>query len=138
MRPAILGEATQAYREVLAVSIACFTDVCAALKPGATLGAVMAAADEAVARHGKGACKGSHPVMHARGLGDEYPAPLRPKDMETQGKIALQAGMVFVLKPRISRDDGIVAQIGDTVVVEAGGGRRLGRAKLALMEVPWG
>ena len=137
VRPAILGQATKAYREVLEISIACFSDVCAALKPGATLGAVMAAADQSVARHGKGACKGSHPVLHARGLGDEYPAPLRPKDMEKQGGITLEAGMVFVLKPRIAREDGIVAQVGDTVVVESSGGRRLGRAPLEVAEIPW-
>jgi len=137
VRPAVLGKPEPAYREVLDISIATFTDVLAALKAGSTLGAVIAAADEAVAKHGKGKCKSSHPVMHARGLGDEYPAPLRPGDMKKQGDITMQAGMVFVLKPRISRDDGVVAQIGDTVVVEAGGGRRLGKAPLKLIEVPW-
>lgn len=138
VRPVVLGHATPDYRAVLDVSIAAFNDVLAALKEGNRLGSVIKTFDDSVARHGKGACSGSHPLMHARGLGDEYPAVLRPKDIEKQGDIALKAGMVFVVKPRITRTDGVVAQFGDTVVVEAGGGRRLGKASLALVEIPWG
>lgn len=138
VRPVVLGRATADYRAVLDVSVAAFKDVLASLKAGNRLGAVIKSFDESVARHGKGACSGSHPLMHARGLGDEYPAVLRPKDIEKQGDIPLEAGMVFVVKPRIARNDGVTAQIGDTVVVEAGGGRRLGKAPLELQEIPWG
>jgi len=51
--------------------------------------------------------------------------------------VRLQKGMVFILKPKIRRG-GVAVQVGDTVVVGDGGGRRLGGAPLALFEVPWG
>jgi len=138
VRPILLGRATPDYRAVLDVSIACLEEVIASLKAGSTLGSVIKLFDDSVARHGKGACTGSHPLMHARGLGDEYPAVLKPKDIEKQGDIRLAAGMVFVVKPRIARQDGITAQFGDTVVVGEKGGRRMGTAPLALEEVAWG
>lgn len=137
VRPAVLGAPTQAYREVLEITVACFHDVLAALKAGNTLGSVLAAYEAAIARHGGGRCKGAYPLMHARGLGDEYPTVLSPDDVKKHGDFRLEAGMVFVLKPRVARAGAPTAQIGDTVVVGEKGGLRLGRAPLGLIELPW-
>jgi Xaa-Pro aminopeptidase len=137
VRPAVLGRAAPEYREVFDVANAAFEDVLAALKTGANLKGVVRVFADAVARHGQGRCEALFPLMHARGLGDEVPLVLSAEELEASGDVALQPGMAFVLKPRVRRG-GIGVQVGDMVVVEDGGGRRLGRAKLAIREVPWG
>jgi Xaa-Pro aminopeptidase len=137
VRPAVLGRAAADYREVFDITLRCFEDVLGALKAGATLASVLAAFEAAVARHGKGSCEGHFPLMHARGLGDDLPVMLSAADAKDNGTARLEAGMVFVLKPRVRRRGVPAAQIGDTVVVGRDGGRRLGRAPLRLIEVPW-
>ena len=78
----------------------------------------------------------SHPMMHARGLGDERPAQFGDVGMEEFRRIELQAGMTFVLKPRARATRGKrIAQIGDTVVVTKNGGQRLGTRTLELRVV---
>jgi Xaa-Pro dipeptidase len=137
VRPAVLGTRKPDYRDLLAITIACFHDVLASLKAGNTLGSVLKAYEAAIERHGGGRCKGAYPLMHARGLGDEYPTVLSPDDVKQHGDFQLQAGMVFVLKPRVALSGVPTAQIGDTVVVGENGGLRLGRAPLRLIELPW-
>jgi Xaa-Pro dipeptidase len=137
VRPAVLGRAPADYREIFDITLRCFEDVLAALKTGATLASVLATFDAAVARHGKGQCEGHFPLMHARGLGDDLPVMLTSSDVTENGTARLEAGMVFVLKPRVRRRGVPATQVGDTVVVGNDGGRRLGRAPLRLLEVPW-
>jgi Xaa-Pro aminopeptidase len=137
IRPVALGEARSDFRELTAIAVAVFDDACAAMKTGATLGSVLGAYEAAVARHGGGACKIAYPLMHARGLGDEYPTVLSPDDIARHGDFKLEAGMAFVLKPRVAKKGVPTAQIGEMVVVGAGGGIRLGREALGLKELPW-
>lgn len=137
VRPAVLGARKPDYRELLDITIACFHDVLASLKAGNTLGSVLKAYEAAIVKHGGGRCKGAYPLMHARGLGDEYPTVLSPDDVAKHGDFRLEAGMVFVLKPRVALSGVPTAQIGDTVVVGENGGVRLGRAPLRLIELPW-
>src|SRR6185437_6066248 len=125
------------YRELTAITVAVFNDVLASMKNGVTLGSVLAAYDAAVARRGDGACKTAYPLMHARGLGDEYPTVLSPDDIARLGEFKLEAGMAFVLKPRVAKKGVPTAQIGDMVVVGESGGIRLGREVLGLKELPW-
>ena len=125
------------FRELMGITVAVFNDVCAAMKDGATLGSVLGAYEAAVARHGGGAGKTAYPLMHARGLGDEYPTVLSPDDIARHGDFKLEAGMVFVLKPRVAKQGVPTAQIGDMVVVGESGGIRLGREALGLKELPW-
>ena len=78
----------------------------------------------------------SHPMMHARGLGDERPAQFGDVGLAEFRRIELQAGMTFVLKPRARATRGKrIAQIGDTVVVTKNGGQRLGTRTLELRVV---
>lgn len=137
VRPAVLGAARADFRELVGITVAVFEDIRAAMKAGATLGSVLATYEAAVARHGGGACKTAYPLMHARGLGDEYPTVLSPDDIAKHGDFRLEAGMAFVLKPRVARKGVPTAQIGDMVVVGASGGERLGKETLGLIELPW-
>jgi hypothetical protein len=75
-------------------------------------------------------------MMHARGLGDESPALLGDADVARFRRIELEPGMTFILKPRVRlAKNGLSAQIGDTVLVTAKGGERLGKRKMALAVV---
>ncbi len=136
VRPAVLGRAAGEYRAVFDIARRAFDDVLAALAVGASLKHVVDTFAASVARHGKGECQTLYPLMHARGLGDEVPVVLSAEDLADSGDIRLERGMVFVLKPRVRRGE-VGVQVGDMVVVGDGGGRRLGRAPLDLIEVPW-
>ncbi|HEX3970133.1 MAG TPA: M24 family metallopeptidase [Stellaceae bacterium] len=137
IRPVSLGAARGDVRELTAITVAVFNDVLAAMKAGVTLGSVLGAYDAAVAKHGGGACKTAYPLMHARGLGDEYPTVLSPDDIARHGDFKLEAGMAFVLKPRVAKKGVPTAQIGEMVVVGESGGIRLGVKPLGLEELPW-
>jgi len=137
VRPATLGPPRPAYRELFAIARACFEAVLETLKAGVSLREVMAVYERTIAREGRGELVPAYPLMHARGLGDEYPAVLAPRDLDRLGDVHLEAGMVFVLKPRAGRIGAASAQIGDSVVVGKRGGRRLGHQSLELVEVAW-
>jgi Xaa-Pro dipeptidase len=137
IRPVVLGQPRGDFRELMGINVAVFNDVLTAMKAGATLGSVLGAYEAAVARHGGGACKKAYPLMHARGLGDEYPTVLSPDDIAKHGDFKLEAGMAFVLKPRVAKKGVPTAQIGDMVVVGENGGIRLGHEALGLKELPW-
>ena len=137
IRPVVLGQPRADFRELMGINVAVFNDVLTAMKAGATLGSVLGAYEAAVARHGGGACKTAYPLMHARGLGDEYPTVLSPDDIAKHGDFKLEAGMAFVLKPRVAKKGVPTAQIGDMVVVGENGGIRLGHEALGLKELPW-
>jgi Xaa-Pro dipeptidase len=137
VRPAVLGTPRPDFRELVGITVAVFNDILVAMKAGATLGSVLAAYEAAVARHSAGSAKTAYPLMHARGLGDEYPTVLSPDDIARHGDFKLEAGMAFVLKPRVAKKGVPTAQIGDMVVVGEAGGERLGKEKLGLWELPW-
>ena len=135
--PVWIGRPDGRYAAVAKAAEAVFETVLQYLRPGETMGTVMKAYYDAIEREGQGAMKGSFPLMHARGLGDEVPQVIDAADLEQSGGAALVENMVFVLKPRV-RDAGsaISAQVGDTVVVTPSGGRRLGRRPFGLSVVP--
>ena len=56
------------------------------------------------------------------------------KDLERLAQRQLEKGMAFILKPRVRHASGKgSASIGDTVVVEQNGARRLGRREMKLL-----
>jgi len=113
-----------------------FAAVLERLRPGETMRSVTEFYNATIERESKGTMKGSFPLMHARGLGDEVPAVIDAADLEKSGGATLVENRVFVLKPRVRTADGkISAQVGDTVVVTPSGGRRLGRRKFGLSVV---
>jgi Xaa-Pro dipeptidase len=132
--PVVIGTPDDEYQRMIDISRACFDAILNKMKPGITFGSLFDIYRETVEQHGKGKYLWNHPVMHARGLGDDGPALLGDKDLERFSKIDLQAGMVFILKPQVRAAQGKGrASIGDTVVVTETGARRLGKRELKLI-----
>jgi Xaa-Pro aminopeptidase len=132
--PVVIGAPDDEYRTMIDIARACFDAILHNMKPGATFGWLFDIYRATVERLGKGNYLWNHPMMHARGLGDDGPALLGDKDLERFAKIQLQAGMVFVLKPQVRPAQGKGrASIGDTVVVTGNGARRLGKRELKLI-----
>jgi Xaa-Pro aminopeptidase len=128
-----LGKPPRAYADAHAVSEACFETLLPRLKAGTRIGTLMDLYERTLKKEGKGRLAFAHPMMHARGLGDERPAQFGDVGLEEYRRIELKSGMTFVLKPRArnlrARRTG---QTGDTVVVTAKGGRRLGTRNMGL------
>jgi len=134
--PVVVGKAAEDYKQMVNLSRTCFDAILRAMKPGITFGAVFDTYRQTVEQEGKGKYLWNHPVMHARGLGDDGPALLGDKDLERFSKIELQSGMVFILKPQVRGAQGKGrASIGDTVAVTGTGARRLGKRELKLVEI---
>ncbi len=132
--PVVIGTPKEDYAQMIEVSRACFDAILAEMKPGVTFGSLFDTYREAVERRGKGKYLWNHPMMHARGLGDDGPALLGSKDLERFSKVQLQAGMVFILKPQVRAAEGKGrASLGDTVAVTESGARRLGKRQLKLI-----
>jgi Xaa-Pro dipeptidase len=130
--PLTLGKPGAEYQRLVELSAECFSAILHGMRPGATFGDLFDIYTKKIQQSGEGKYAWSHPMMHARGLGDDGPALLGDRDLERFRRIELQAGMVFILKPQV-RAGKTRASIGDTVVVTESGARRLGRRKLKLI-----
>jgi Xaa-Pro aminopeptidase len=132
--PMVVGKSEAKFSDMVDISAACFNAVLAKMKSGVTFGELFDTYTNAVESEGKGNYQWSHPMMHARGLGDESPALLGDSDLERFRKLPLQEGMAFILKPQVRNEEAKErASIGDTVVVTANGARRLGQRPLKLI-----
>jgi Xaa-Pro aminopeptidase len=134
--PMILGKAPASFRDAASLAAESFNAILAAMKPGVTFGDLQQVYEGVVAKAG-GRYGTGFPMLHARGLGDDGPALLGKKDLETFKKIPLQKGMTFILKPRVIENGGAKERvnIGDTVAVTANGAKRLGKRPLELIEI---
>lgn len=134
VHPAVVGKPNPAYEEMIKISRACFDAVLAAMKPGVTFGTLFDIYTQTV--EGAGPYSWNHPMMHARGLGDDGPALMGDKDIERFAKLELKAGMTFILKPQVRPTQGKGrASIGDTVTVTENGARRLGKREMKLLVI---
>jgi Xaa-Pro dipeptidase len=132
--PVVIGAADDEYQKLIQISRACFDAVLHNMKPGVAFGWLFDIYRDTVERQGQGKYLWSHPVMHARGLGDDGPALLGDKDLERFSKIELKTGMTFILKPQVRPKEGKGrGSIGDTVTVTETGARRLGKRELKLI-----
>ena len=132
--PVVLGAPDDEYQQMIDISRACFDAILGTMKPGVTFGRLFEIYRDTVEHHGKGKYLWNHPMMHARGLGDDGPALLGDKDLERFSKIELQTGMTFILKPQVRPAQGKGrASLGDTVTVTESGARRLGKRELRLI-----
>jgi Xaa-Pro aminopeptidase len=132
--PVVMGTPDDEYQKMIHISRACFDAILSAMKPGVTFGALFEVYTRTVEEQGKGKYLWNHPMMHARGLGDDAPALLGDKDLERFSKIELQTGMTFILKPQVRPAEGKGrASLGDTVTVTDNGARRLGKRELKLI-----
>jgi Xaa-Pro dipeptidase len=99
------------------------------LKPGVSFGNVVAFYQDEVKSAGYDP---GDALMHGRGLGEDAPMLWGAVRDFPEAQRQLKEGHVFILKPAAKRGemkDSIRA--GDTVVIEAGGARRLGKRDLA-------
>jgi Xaa-Pro aminopeptidase len=134
VNPAVVGRPDEEYQTMVDLSRACFDAVLAAMRPGVSFGTLFDIYTRTVEGPGAGKYAWSHPMMHARGLGDDGPALMGDKDLERFSKIELQTGMAFILKPQVRTVQGRGrASIGDTVTVTENGARRLGKRELKLI-----
>lgn len=132
--PAVIGTPDDEFVKMTELSRACFDAILGAMKPGVTFGTLFDLYRDTIEQKGNGKYLWSHPVMHARGLGDDGPALLGDKDIERFSKIQLQTGMTFILKPQVRPVQGKGrASLGDTVTVTENGARRLGKRELKLI-----
>ena len=131
VNPLVLGKPRKSYADLVEISRLCFDRIAEKMCPGTSLGALMDVYTRTVEREGKGKLGWGHPMMHARGLGDESPALLGNDDLERFRRVELKSGMTFILKPAVRRAK-LSARIGDTVVVTRNGGERLGKRPLEL------
>jgi Xaa-Pro dipeptidase len=132
--PVVIGTPDNEYQKLIDISRACFDAILGAMKPGVTFGALFDVYKRTVEEQGKGKYLWNHPMMHARGLGDDGPALLGDKDLERFSKIQLQTGMTFILKPQVRPVERKGrASLGDTVTVTESGARRLGKRELQLI-----
>jgi Xaa-Pro aminopeptidase len=132
--PMTLGEPDPEYAAMIEISRACFDAILDAMKPGVTFGALFDVYRDTVEKNSRGRYLWNHPVMHARGLGDDGPALLGQQDLERFSRMKLEPGMVFILKPQVRAAQGKGrASIGDTVVVTESAARRLGKRELKLI-----
>ena len=132
--PVSLGEPAAEYRRMVELSAECFDAILAAMRPGTTFGALFDVYMDTIRHADEKKYVWSHPMMHARGLGDDGPALLGDRDLERFRRIELETGMVFILKPQVRAAAGKGrASIGDSVVVTERGARRLGSRELKLM-----
>ena len=76
------------------------------MKPGVTFGSLFDIYRERWSGRARENILWNHPMMHARGLGDDGPALLGDKDLERFSKIELKAGMTFILKPQVRPKEG--------------------------------
>lgn len=132
--PIVVGEAKDNFEAMVDLSAACFHAILQQMRPGVTFGTLFETYQKTVQEEGKNLFVWSHPMMHSRGLGDDAPALMGDKDLERLAQRKLEKGMAFILKPRVRQTSGKgSASIGDTVVVEQNGARRLGRREMKLL-----
>jgi Xaa-Pro aminopeptidase len=132
--PIVVGRPQDDFEEMVDLSAACFHAILQQMRPGVTFGTLFDIYQKTVQGKGKDNFRWSHPMMHSRGLGDDAPALMGDKDLERLAQRQLEKGMAFILKPRVRHASGQgSASIGDTVVVEQNGARRLGKRDMKLM-----
>jgi len=135
VQPLSLGKQPKFYMDLMDLALDCFHAIREKMRPGTPIGVLMDTYEKTVKKAGR-KFTFSHPMMHARGLGDERPAQFGDVGLEEYRRIEIKAGMTFVLKPRgRAVRGGRDAQIGDTVVVTSKGGERLGTRELGLWVV---
>jgi Xaa-Pro aminopeptidase len=132
VQPVFVGAIDPVHRELIKVQREVFNRVLESLKPGITVKelATLTLETGAAAAPTSGPAAGAKADlnMHGRGAGDDGPIITAHARSPQQLEVALKENMVFICKPSaISADGSSICTWGDTVVVTAKGGQRLGR-----------
>jgi Xaa-Pro dipeptidase len=116
----LLGPATDDWTSMSQYCLETFHAVLDAVVPGKSIHDVLAVYDKRLVAKGE---KPGGLIIHSGGLGD---LPRTGSNGEGSD-VALEAGMVFDIKPEFAVKGRGVVQIGDSVVVTENGARRLGK-----------
>lgn len=114
------------YEDAMRATIDVFNEMVAWLRPGRTIGELLDHYVELC--EARGAKDASGVVYHSNGLGNDYPR-LGPRLLRgaDDGKVPMQAGMTFTLKPVLHFPSGIRTQYGEPLAITGSGARRLGK-----------
>ncbi|HEV8021023.1 MAG TPA: M24 family metallopeptidase [Candidatus Lustribacter sp.] len=131
-QPVFVGVADPVHVELMKLQREIWSTVCDRLRPGVTVGELVALTDRLAAERApkSGPAAGATAIlnMHGRGAGDDGPLVTPSQKRPEQLAVPLEANMVFIFKPFVrTRDGAEQCTWGDTVVVTPAGGRRLGR-----------
>jgi Xaa-Pro dipeptidase len=133
-QPLFVGEPTARQRQLYDTALRAFERVLGAMGPGVTMGHLVDTYQAVVAET---PFEWGHPLLHARGLGDDVPVLLGDHDVDRYRGTPLAEGMVFVLKPHTADPEtGGRMTVGDTVCVTASGARRLSTRPMAPLVCP--
>jgi Xaa-Pro aminopeptidase len=133
LQPISLGPRPKELEEMFDVTLAVFNKMLGLLKPGLAFGDVVGFYQDEVKAAG---FEPGEALMHGRGLGEDAPMLWGALRDFPAARNQLKEGHVFILKPAARKGemrDSIRA--GDTVVIERGGARRLGRRELRFLSV---
>jgi len=133
LQPISLGPRPKDLAKIFDATKVIFDAMLKFLKPGLTFGAAAKFYQDQVQAAGY---EPDGALMHGRGLGEDAPMLWGARSDFPEKDRRLKEGHVFILKPAARQGfmrDSIRA--GDTVAIEAGGARRLGRRELAFVSV---
>ncbi|HEX6512879.1 MAG TPA: M24 family metallopeptidase [Chloroflexota bacterium] len=130
--PVGVGQPDPVYLELMKVQKELWYDMLDRLKPGTTIGELQqrcaSYCAEIAPRTGPAAGATALLNMHGRGAGDDGPIITGSAKDPKQLALPLRERMVFILKPGVhTANDSHNTTWGDTVVVTAQGGQRLGK-----------
>ncbi len=132
VQPVFVEVANSVHQELIKVQREVFNRVFENLKPGITVKELAEltrkTGEEAAPKSGHAAGAKARLTMHGRGAGDDGPIITSNARSPRQLGVTLRENMVLICKPSaITADGNSICTWGDTVVVTAQGGRRLGR-----------
>ncbi len=132
VQPVFVGVADPVHQELIKMQREIFNRVLENLKPGVTVKELaeltLTTGAAAAPKSGPAAGARGDLTMHGRGAGDDGPIITAHAKSPKQLGVTLQENMVFIFKPSaISADGNYISTWGDTIVVTANGGRRLGK-----------
>ena len=131
VQPVFVEQANPVHEELIKVQKEIFDEVLAAIRPGTNLGELSDLTQTIVKRaapaKGPAANATAKLTMHGKGAGDDGPIITGAARDPRQLAYTIKVNMTFVFKPSAATYDGrSLCTWGDTVVVTADGGRRLG------------
>ncbi len=133
LQPVSLGPKPKELENIFAATKVIFERMLQFLKPGITFGAVAKFYRDEVRAAGY---EPDGALLHGRGLGEDAPMLWGARTEFPEQDQTIKEGHVFILKPACKQGcmrDSIRA--GDTVAVETGGAKRLGKRELTFVEV---